>query len=94
MPLSERSCNMLKRYCANAIYYMNSTSSDKSLMVLDYALAQKILPTIKGSTQQYQALIEELLRLCPYESMPLSHTHLQRMYQQGMESMFYQFFSF
>ena len=61
---------------------------------LDYAFSQKILPTINGNGENYRLLIENLLKECTTQNMPISAKHLERMKRIAESNMgFYQFFS-
>lgn len=61
---------------------------------LDYAVAQKILPTINGTGERYAYLVKELLAECADQSMPICAKHLERIERNGSADLgFYQFFS-
>ena len=64
------------------------------LAPLDYAVSQKILPTINGNGENYRSLIEELLKECTAQNMPITAKHLERMKRAAENNMgFYQFFA-
>ena len=70
---------------------MSKDSVDEKFAPLDYAVAQKILPSINGSGDVYRKLVDDLLAECG--SMPLCNKHLIRIKQVANDNMgFYQFF--
>lgn len=71
---------------------MDTDTADTRFAAIDYAVAQKILPSINGVGDRYKTLIKDLLNEC--ESMPLCKKHLKRIEQTAEETMgYYQFFS-
>lgn len=94
LPIMPRNLKMVRNYCAAACQCMNRDTPFTKLAPLDYAFSQKILPTINGSGERYQVLIDELLKECTEMNMPLSARHLNRMKRVGENNMgFYQFFA-
>ena len=73
---------------------MDLSSNKTKFAPLDYALAQKILPTINGSGDNYKFLIDALLEECKIETMPISAKHLKRMQRVADKNLgYYQFFA-
>lgn len=94
MPIRPRNLKMVYNYCLVASGCMNCHGDNGRLAPLDYAIAQKILPTINGNGERYKTLINKLQECCSYESMPLCAKHLERMKRTGNADLgFYQFFS-
>ena len=94
MPIAPRNLKMVRHYCNTACRCMDLEGSINKLAPIDYAFAQKILPSINGSGDQYKNLIEDLIKECPEQSMPITAKHLQRMNRQAKNNMgFYQFFA-
>lgn len=94
MPIRPRNLKMVHNYCLVASSCMNCHGEHGRLAPLDYAIAQKILPTINGNGDRYRILVEKLCELCQPELMPLSAKHLNRMQRNGGADLgFYQFFS-
>ena len=94
LPIMPRNLKMVKNYCAVACRCMDCDTPSTRLAPLDYAFSQKILPTINGAGENYQVLINELLKECTEQSMPLSAKHLKRMQRIADSNMgFYQFFA-
>ena len=94
LQIMPRNLKMVKRYCGVACRCMERDTPSTRFAPLDYAFSQKILPTINGSGTNYQLLIDDLLKECTAQNMPLSNKHLERMKKNASENMgFYQFFS-
>lgn len=94
LQIMPRNLKMVKNYCAVGCRCMERDTPVTKLAPLDYALSQKILPTINGNGENYRSLIENLLKECTMQNMPLSAKHLERMKRVGENNMgFYQFFS-
>lgn len=92
LPIMPRNLKMVRNYCAAACKCMKRETPATLLAPLDYAFAQKILPTINGTGESYKNLIEALIAECA--DMPLSSRHLKRMQRLANNNMgFYQFFA-
>ena len=73
---------------------MDRDTPTTRLAPLDYAFSQKILPTLNGNGENYKKLIDELLKECTPQNMPISAKHLERIRRAADNNMgFYQFFS-
>lgn len=87
-----RNLKMVRNYCSVACRYMDRQSLETRYAPLDYAVSQKILPTINGTSDRYKKLVNELLVEC--NSLPLCSGHLTRIKKIAEENMgFYQFFA-
>lgn len=94
LQITPRNQKMVKNYCAVGCRCMEHDTPATKYAPLDYAFSQKILPTINGNGENYRLLIEELLRECTIQNMPISAKHLERMKRIAESNMgFYQFFS-
>lgn len=94
MPIMPRSLKMVRSYCIVAAKCMECHTPETRLAPLDYAFAQKVLPTLNGSGDSYKKLINALLEECDDKTMPLSAKHLKRMARIAERNMgFYQFFA-
>lgn len=94
LPLRPRNVRMVYNYCVVAAKCMTRTTTATKFAPLDYAVAQKILPTINGSGERYRYLISELMKECSEQTMPLCAQHLKRIERTGgAELGFYQFFA-
>ena len=92
IPIMPRNLKMVKNYMITACSLMETQSEETKFAPIDYAVAQKILPTINGAGDKYDKLITDLLSEC--ESMPLSKRHLERMKKIAEQNLgFYQFFA-
>lgn len=94
LQITPRNLKMVKNYCAVGCRCMERDTPMTKLAPLDYAVSQKILPTINGNGENYRLLIEDLLKECTAQNMPISAKHLERMKRVAENNMgFYQFFS-
>lgn len=94
LPIRPRNLMMVHNYCIAAQQCMQRNSPNTRYAPLDYAIAQKILPTINGTGERYKQLIDELLKECNEQYMPLCAKHLQRIQRNGGADLgFYQFFA-
>ena len=94
LQIMPRNLKMVKNYCAVGCRCMERDTPVTKFAPLDYALSQKILPTINGNGENYRMLIEDLLKECTSQNMPISAKHLERMKRVAENNMgFYQFFS-
>lgn len=87
MRIMPRNVNMVENYVKAASLYMSDT-----FMPLDYAMAQKILPTLSGSGERMKTCLTELHRKCDGK-LPRTASLLARMLEAGKHNMeMYQFF--
>lgn len=94
LQIMPRNQKMVKNYCAVGCRCMERDTPTTKYAPLDYAFSQKILPTINGNGENYRLLIEDLLKECTSQNMPISAKHLERMKRVAENNMgFYQFFS-
>ena len=94
LQIMPRNLKMVRNYCAVACRCMERDTPSTKFAPLDYAISQKILPTINGNGENYRMLIEDLLKECTAQNMPISAKHLERMKRIAENNMgFYQFFS-
>ena len=94
LPLRPRNIRMVYNYCLVAARCMTRATTSTKYAPLDYAVAQKILPTINGSGERYRYLITELQKECSEQTMPLCAQHLKRIERTGGADLgFYQFFA-
>lgn len=84
---------MVMEYCNTASKYMKRDTPETRFAPLDYAVAQKILPTINGNGEKYVSLVTQLKEECGSSSMPICAGILKRMQKTAEENMgYYQFF--
>lgn len=94
LQIMPRNLKMVRNYCAVACRCMDRDTPETKFAPLDYALSQKILPTINGNGENYRMLIDDLLKECTTQNMPVSAKHLERMKRVAENNMgFFQFFS-
>lgn len=94
LQIMPRNLKMVRSYCAVGCRCMECDTPATKFAPLDYALSQKILPTINGNGENYRGLVEDLLKECTAQNMPISAKHLERMKRIAENNMgFFQFFS-
>lgn len=94
LPIAPRNLKMVKNYCSVACKCMKQDDTQTKFAPLDYAFSQKILPTLNGTGDNYKRLIDELLKECTDEFMPISARHLERIRNVAENNMgYYQFFA-
>lgn len=90
-PVSQRSQIMIRNYIATASLLMDRDSADTRLAPLNYAVAQKILPSIAGSAEQYDDFLHALDEHCA--SLPVTRERLRHILRVGSGSGYYQYFA-
>lgn len=94
MTIMPRNVKMVLEYCKIACKYMQKDTPETRYAPLDYAIAQKILPTLNGAGDEYNLLFEKLQEECGNDSMPLCSKIIERMKKKASENMgYYQFFA-
>lgn len=67
--------------------------NSSNIIAMDYAIAQKILPKINGSGDEYETWLEELEKYCDSKGMVYSAELLTSIIHRGNKEMkYYQFF--
>lgn len=90
-PVSQRSQIMIRNYVATTSLLMDRDSADTRLAPLDYAVSQKILPSISGSSENYDGYLHALEDQCA--SLPITRGRLRHILDTGSSSGYYQFFA-
>ena len=68
--------------------------NDSSIVALDYAISQRILPHVNGSGEQYGNNLRTLANLCSDTNLRLSAEILTEIIQRGEDTMqYYQYFA-
>lgn len=86
----------IKRYWAIASKYfeMDDTKTAATVIALDYAIAQRILPKIVGNGEEFEKWIKEFSSLCSSNGLNTSAAMLKDIIERGNQQMkSYQFFS-
>ena len=95
--VSARSDAAIRRYwsVAQQIFETDETyGTDPTIVALDYAVAQRILPHVDGSGKAFQDKLESILKLCSEKNLRHSASILSEIIQKGKDSMsYFQFFS-
>ena len=93
VPIMPRNVKMVLYYCYVACKYMVRDTPETKLAPLDFAVAQKILPTINGSGENLEKLIEDLDKEFD-NGMPICAKIIRRMKEKARDNMgYYQFFA-
>ncbi|MDR3233609.1 MAG: AAA family ATPase [Planctomycetaceae bacterium] len=93
LPIYPRNLKMVQNYFQAAYPCMDTSREENRFAPLDYAVAQKILPTINGTGERYENLADALLTQCNGK-LPLCYRHLMRIKEAAESNLgFYQFFT-
>lgn len=94
--VSPRSNNAIRKYWSVAQRIFESDrdyDTDASIVALDYAIAQKILPNITGNGDEYREFLEALKSLCSENNLFQSGNIIDDIIKKGNNNMgYYQFF--
>lgn len=90
-PVSQRSQIMIRNYIATSSMLMDRDSADAKFAPLDYAVSQKILPSIAGSAEHYDVFLHALDEQC--SNLPITRARLRHILDVGSSSGYYQFFA-
>ncbi|MCD8012575.1 MAG: hypothetical protein LUG99_05285 [Lachnospiraceae bacterium] len=85
----------IKQYWAAASKYfeMDDTKTTATVIALDYAIAQRILPKIVGDGEEFEKWLKEFGSLCSSNGLNTSATMLKDIIERGNQKMkYYQFF--
>jgi len=93
MPIFPRNLKMVRNYFQVAFSCMDTSREENRFAPLDYAVSQKILPTLNGTGEKYGSLVDALLTRCSGK-LPLCERHLLRIREAAENNLgFYQFFT-
>ena len=93
MPIFPRNLKMVRNYFQVAFSCMDTSREENRFAPLDYAVSQKILPTLNGTGEKYGGLVDALLSRCSGK-LPLCQRHLLRIREAAENNLgFYQFFT-
>ena len=98
LPLSIRSEGAIRCYVLTAMRWFEADSEDpaydEGFIALDYAILQRMLPRLAGSSERFRSILEKMLRLLEESGLRQSAAKLKEIMERGDDSMqFYQFFS-
>jgi len=93
IPIFPRNLKMVRHYFQVAFSYMDTSREENRFAPLDYAVSQKILPTINGTGEKYGDLVDALLTRCSGKLLQCER-HLTRIKEAAETNLgFYQFFT-
>lgn len=92
--VSPRVDRAIRRYWATAKNLFESEAgNDPTIIALDYAVAQKLLPKISGSGKAYRDFLDKFQELCAKNNLENSRAMLVNIIKRGEASMnYYQYF--
>lgn len=93
--ISARVDSAVRRYWSTAQrLFENDSTMDASIVALDYAVAQRILPHINGSGEKYRDCLKEIKDYCAAKNLRISAEVISEIIKIGEDSMYYfQFFA-
>lgn len=79
---------------ASKLMSKDNYDTDASIVAIDYAIAQKILPMVKGNGEEYGIWLENFRKLCESNNLMLCESTLSEIIARGESQMkYYQFFN-
>lgn len=93
--VSPRVERAIKRYwdVASITFEADETKTEPEIVALDYAVAQRILPKIIGSGEEFEKWLEDLKSLCNNHGLNMCVRILKDIIERGNQQMkYYQFF--
>lgn len=99
IPFSPRSDNAIRRYLSVAQEELSDEDEfglniDKSIVALDFALAQRLLPKINGYGEEFKTQVESLQSLCNSRNLHNCRAILDDILRKGEKNMmYYQYFA-
>lgn len=93
--ISSRTETAIKKYWSVASKRLEKDEyeNDASIVALDYAVAQRILPKINGNGENFAKWLEELRNICSTNNLNISAKVVREILDRGNEQMkYYQFF--
>ena len=94
--VSPRTELAIRRYwtVASTLMEKDELDIDPSVIALDYAIAQKILPKIQGNGEQYRNWLKELLGFCENNYLTVCSRIIGEIIDRGdLQMKYYQFFN-
>ena len=92
-PVSARARLSIERYISAAAAVMGDDKQPAYAVAVDYALAQKLLPKLSGTGEDFRAWLEALKTWCESNGLDISLKLLDDMIRRGKASMgYYKFF--
>lgn len=89
-PVSYRCQRAIVRYVAAAEPLMRELNTSAGTCAVDFALAQRVLPSINGTGDETRKLLQDLMSTSPL--LETTNVRIERMLQAGDADGFYQFF--
>lgn len=98
LPMSIRTETALRRYVLGAMRWFEADENDEQrnegIIALDYAVAQRLIPRLSGSSERFRSILEKMKKTAQTAHLTLSASLLDEIMEKGDDSMqFYQFFS-
>ena len=94
--ISPRAEIAIKSYWSVASKLMDKDNydTDPSIVAIDYAIAQKVLPKIKGNGEEFGIWLENFRKLCESDNLMYCESILSEIIERGESQMkYYQFFN-
>lgn len=95
LDLSTRSEIAIRRYVQSALAWFEDESEMRpaGIAAMDFAIAQRLLPTISGSSERFRKWLEQLASIFENAHLDQCHALVEGIMEKGDSSMqFYQFF--
>lgn len=92
-PRVDRAIRQYWVIASKPIFFESIDGADRETVALDYAVAQRLLPKISGSGENFKIWLTELKSICIKQDLNMSAQILKEMIDRGDQQMnYYQFF--
>ena len=95
VPVSIRSQLAMRRYILSGARWFEAESELRpgALVALDYAILQRMMPSLNGTSERFRQLLAEMLDFFKENNLSLCQAKLEEIMEKGDDSMqYYQFF--
>lgn len=89
-PLSRRSQSMIRDYLGTASRLMDMGTAETTYAPVDFAVSQKLIPSINGPAEKVEKLLQELADI---SGLGRTTSRIEHMLKVGNDSGYYQYFS-
>ncbi|WP_286142952.1 hypothetical protein [Adlercreutzia caecimuris] len=89
-PLSRRSQSMIRDYLGTTSRLMNMSTAEAAYAPVDFAVAQKLLPSLNGPAERLESLLNDLAGV---GGLGRTTSRIEHMLKAGQDSGYYQYFA-
>ena len=89
-PLNRRSQSMIRDYLGTTSRLMNMSTAEAAYAPVDFAVAQKLLPSLNGPAERLESLLNDLAGV---GGLGRTTSRIEHMLKAGQDSGYYQYFA-